>query len=306
MLITCFVPAIILDQQSLTTTAPSKSSQFTHHLSLLTHRSDTQRKDSLSFLFSAIAGSAANSPLPQPVSVIVPTLLPLILDGSNSVRGQLIRLLRSLPPGEVEDHADQLLLYIRAGMTHLAADIRATAVDILDWLLEVSGPETVSCAGGWVKTLKCFLALLGWQNEDGSAQWSGGRVSFGKAGSEGKLLVRYLTVLATFLKVGLLRSPEGTDEAPVTEFPLWHSQYHTLPKNSNCFAHLNLFGTPRDAESEMYEDREERQRIFHSQFEKPMDRGLEATKKEGGEVGRAAAVVIKAITEGTNDTNPHN
>lgn len=295
------ISAIVLNQQSLTTTAPSTSSQFTHHLSLLTHRSDTQRKDSLSFLTSAIAGSVANSSLPQPVSVIVPTLLPLILDGSNSVRGQLIRLLVSLPASEVEDHVDQLLLYIRAGMTHLAADIRATAVEILDWLLGVSGQETVSCAGGWVKTLKCFLALLGWQDEDGSGKWSGGRVSFGKAGSEGKSLVKYLTVLATFLKVGLLTSPEGADEGLLGDFPVWHSHFHTMPKNSNCFAHLNLFGTPRDADSEMYEDREERQRVFHTRFEKSIDRGLEAAKKEGGEVGRAAALVIKAISEGMDD-----
>jgi len=294
-------PAIVLNQQSLTTTAPSTLSQFTHHLSLLTHRSDTQRKDSLSFLTSAVVGNAPNSPLPQPVSVIVPTLLPLILDGSNSVRGQLVRLLRSLPAGEVEDHVDPLLLYIRAGMTHLAADIRATAVEILAWLLEVSGPETVSCAGGWLKTLKCFQALFGWQNEDQSTTWSGGRVSFGKAGSEGKSLVRKLTVLATFLKVGLLRAPEGSNEGLLADFPLWHSQLHMTPKNSNCFAHLNLFGTPRDSESEMYEDREERQRVFHTRFERSIERGLEAAKKEGGDVGRAAASVMKAITEGLED-----
>ena len=214
------------------------------------------------------------------------------------MRGQLIKLLRSLPAGEVEDHVDQLLLYIRAGMTHLAADIRATAVEMLAWLLEVSGQETVSCAGGWVKTLKCFLAILGWQNEDGSAKWSGGRVSLGKAGLEGKSLVKSLTVLATFLKVGLLTSPDGAGEGLLGDFPLWHSRFHTMPKNSNFFAHLNLFGTPRDAENEMYEDREERQRVFHTRFERSIKNGLEAAKKEGGEVGRAAATAVKAITEG--------
>jgi len=269
---------------------------------VLSHRSDTQRKDSLSFLTSAVAGSAANSPLPQPVSVIVPTLLPLVLDGSNSVRCQLIRLLRALPAGEVEDHVDQLLLYIRAGMTHLAADIRATAVEVLDWLLEVSGLETVSCAGGWVKTLKCFLALLGWQDEDGSAKWSGGRVSFGKAGSGGKSLVKNLTVLATFLRVGLLTTPGEAGEGLLSDFPLWHMRYHILPRNSNCFVHLNLFGTPRDAESGMYEDREERQMVFHTHFESLINRGLETARKEGGEVGRAAALVIKTITGGMDDS----
>lgn len=221
------------------------------------------------------------------------------------MRGQLVRLLRSLPVGEVEDHVDQLLLYIRAGMTHLAADIRITAVEILDWLLEASGIETVSCAGGWVKTLKCFLALLGWQNEDGSAKWSGVRASLGKAGSEDKSLVKILTVLATFLKVGLHTIPGGADEGLLGDFPRWHSQYHTLPRNSNCFAHLNLFGTLRDAESEMYEDREERQTVFHTIFEGSIERGLDSAKKEGGEVGRAAALVMKAITEGMDDFGAH-
>ncbi len=289
--------AIVINQQSLATTSPSAISQFTHHLSLLTHRSDSQRRDSLSFLTSAIVGAAPNTPLPQPVSVLLPTLLPLILDGSNSVRAQLVKLLRSLPPGEVEDHVQQLLLYIRAGMTHLAPDIRTTAVELLDWLLEAAGEETVSCAGGWVKTLKCFLALLGWQRADDSTKWSGSKASFGKAGAEGKFLAKNLTVLASFLQVGLVKSFDGDAKNPPNLFPLWHTHYHALPKQSNCFAHLNLFGASRDAESEMYEDREERQRVFHDRFQNSVNRGLEATRKEGGEVGRAAAMVTKVITE---------
>jgi len=292
------LPAIVLNRQSLTTAAPSTSLQFTHHLSLLTHRSDAQRRDSLSFLTSAITARGVNASLPQPVSVILPTLLPLILDGSNGVRGQLIRLLRFLPAGEVEDHVDELLLYIRAGMTHLAADIRASTIEILDWLLEVAGQETVSCTGGWVKTLKCFLALLGWQNDDGTTKWSSSKVSFGKAGSEGKALVQNLTVLASFLSVGLLPCSETIDEELASNFPLWDTHYHALPRRSNCFAHLNLFGPPRDEEAEMYEDREERRRIFHTRFQKPVERGLEASRKEGGEVGRAAAVVARAVIEG--------
>ncbi|KAI9878154.1 MAG: rRNA processing protein [Pleopsidium flavum] len=298
--------SIVLNKQSLTTAAPSTSLQFNHHLSLLTHRSDTQRRDSLSFLTSAITARGVNTSLPQPVSVILPTLLPLILDGSNGVRGQLIRLLRSLPAGEVEDHVDELLLYIRAGMTHLAADIRASAIELLDWLLEVAGQETVSCAGGWMKTMKCFLALLGWKIDDGTAKWSSSKASFGKAGSEGKALVKNLAVLASFIRVGLLPCSEMIDEELASNFPLWETYYHTLPKRSHCFAHLNLFGPPRDEESEMYEDHEERQRMFHARFQKPVERGLETTKKEGGEVGRAAAVVFKVVSEGIDGYDINN
>lgn len=295
--------AIVLNQQSLATSAPSTTLQFNHHLSLLTHKSDTQRRDSLSFLTTTISARPVNIPLPQPVSVILPALLPLILDGSNSVRRQLIRLLQSLPVGEVEDHVEELLLYVRAGMTHLAADIRVTAIEILDWLLEVAGQETVSCAGGWVKTLKCFLALLGWQNEDGVARWSSNKVSFGRAGSEGKALVKNLAVLASFVKAGLLPISETVEEDPVSSFPLWGAHYHTLPKRSDCYAHLNLFGPPREEENEMYEDREERQRIFHTRFQASVERGLEASRKEGGEVGRAAAVLARAVIEGSDITS---
>ncbi len=182
-------------------------------------------------------------------------------------------------------------------MTHLAVDVRSTAVDLLDWLLEAAGEETVTCAGGWVKTLKCFLALLGWQSADDTTKWSASKASFGKAGSDGKSLAKNLTVLASFLQVGLKTSFDGDAKNPCNPFPLWHTHYHAPPRQSNCFAHLNLFGALRDAESEMYDDREERQRIYHDRFRKTMERGLEAARREGGEVGRAAVMVIKIVTE---------
>ena len=288
----------MVNQQSLTTTAPSLSSQFSHHLSLLASRSDSQRRDSLSFLTTAVAARPANAPLQQPVSVLLPSLLPLLLDGNNNVRSQLLKLLRSLPPNDVEDHVSQLLLYIRAGMTHLAADIRSSSMDVLGWVLDIAGLELVSCAGGWVKTLKCFLAMLGWPNAVTAAVWSTSKASFGKGGSEGKVLVKYLNTLASFLRAGLVPVDESQVPALVTRFPLWHVQHQLLPKRSSCYAHLNLFGPPRDEESEVYEDREARQRIFHVRFQRAIETALEAAKREGGEVGRAAAGVRKVLVEG--------
>ena len=290
--------AIVVTQQSLTTAAPSLSSQFSHHLSLLTSRSDSQRRDSLSYLTTVVAARPVNTPLQQPVSVILPSLLPLLLDGNNNVRSELLKLLRSLPPNDVEDHVSQLLLYIRAGMTHLAADIRSSSIDVLGWVLEVAGQELVSCAGGWVKTLKCFLAMLGWPNEVMAAAWSTSKASFGKGSSEGKVLVKNLNILASFLRTGLVPVDESQDPTLVSKFPLWHVQYQLLPRRSNCYAHLNLFGPPRDEESEVYEDREARQRVFHARFQRAIETALEADKREGGEVGRAAASVKKVLVEG--------
>ena len=292
----------MLNQQSLSTTAPSSTAQFSHHLTLLTSRSDSQRRDSLSYLTTAISTRPVNTPVQQPVSVILPKLLPLVLDGSNGVRTQLLKLFRTLSPSDIGEHIDQLLLFLRAGITHLAADIRGSALDLLGWALEICGQQLVSCAGGWVKTLKCLLAMLGWPNEASAAAWSSNKASFGKAGTEGKAMVKGLNSLAAILAAGLLPPIEDdVKSSGLVGFPLWHVERHLLSKRTNGFSHLNLFGPPRDEESEVYEDREDRQRIFRKMFQQAIEKGLENAKGEGGEVGRAAASMWKIVVEGMRD-----
>jgi pre-rRNA-processing protein IPI1 len=153
-------------------------------------------------------------------------------------------------------------------MTHLASDIRIFALDVLEWLLRVAGDEVVSCAGGWVKMLKCFLGLLGWQNGGSSGKWSVTQ-SFGKAGGDAKV----------------------------------QTKHHVISERSNAYAHLNLFGAARDEEAEMYEDREDRQRVFHERAEAAVVAGVEQAIKGGGELGRAAAALRKAVKEGMADYN---
>ena len=175
-------------------------------------------------------------------------------------------------------------------------------MDILWWALEAAGQELVSCAGGWVKTLKCFLAMLSWPNNTSAATWTSSSASFGNIGTEGKAYVKSLNVMAAFFRVGLVSGSEKSDGPPlVGTFPLWHVEHHILPKRSNCFAGLNLFGLPRDEEGEMYEDREDRQSIYHKRFRQAVDKGLDAAKREAGEVGRAAAGVKKVLIEGMHD-----
>ncbi|WEW56708.1 rRNA processing protein [Emydomyces testavorans] len=295
--------SIVLNPQSLSATAPSATAQFSHSLSLLNSKSDAQRKESLANLTTAIISRPVDSTLPQPVSVILPSLLPLILDGSNGVRTQLLKLLRALPRTDVEGHAYLLLPYIRAGMTHLAADIRLSAVEILSWLLTVAGQEAVSCAGGWVKTLNCFLSILGWHTEE-SAKWSSNRASFGKAGSDGKPMVKILQAFADFLRVGICVSDtvdpmneEDDVDAYDMSFPLRQTSQHLLPTKSSPFAYLNLFGQPKDEEGEMYESPEDRLRVFAQRFQQPIQRGIDAARKDGGEVGRASAGVSRVLKE---------
>lgn len=183
-------------------------------------------------------------------------------------------------------------------MMHLANEIRIFGLDVLDWLLQVAGDEVVSCAGGWVKMLKCFLSLLGWQSE-ATSKWSAPK-SFGKADS--KIQSRQMNALTAFLRTGLCHSQAVASVVVGGHtFPLWQTEHHVLSERSNAYAHLNLFGATRDEEAEMYEDREDRQRVFHNRAETAVVAGLEQATKAGGELGRAAAQLRKVVKEGMAD-----
>ena len=122
--------------------------------------------------------------------------------------------------------------------------------------------------------------------------------NLGSAGSDTKIVVKSLNALAAFLDAGL--APPAEKEAFVSKwgFPYRNVECHMIPKRSNAFAHLNLFGSPRDEESEMYVEREDRQAVFSRRFQAAVQNGIDSAKKEGGEVGRAAASVGKALTNG--------
>ena len=289
--------AIIISQQSLSLTAPSVSSQFSHHVSLLTSRSESQRKESLAYLTTGVASRPVGSPLQLPASTLLPKLCPLILDGSSGVRNQLLKVFQALPDGEVADHAAEILPYIRAGMTHLAADIRMSAVSVLSWLTRVAGSEVVSCPGGWYRTLDCFMTVLGW-NGEGEAKWASNKPMFAKSAVEGKPLIRNMQVLAEFVAAGL---DDGIDVNDAKEchqrssFPLWDVKHHYVPEKSNAYAYLSLFGTPKDDDNAMLEVREDRLRVFDERFRTVVELNLDSAKSEGGELGRAAALMTKAL-----------
>lgn len=292
-----------MNQQSLTTSAPSSTTQLTHYLSLASSsKSDTQRRDALAYLTTQVSSQPVKDPIPLPTSILLPKLLPLILDGSNSVRSQLLKFLRLIPSSEIGDRAESALLYTRAGMTHLAPEIRNDALAVLEWLVEVAGDDIVTCPGGWVKTLKSFMSMMGWMSSSGSTKWtSASKVYFGKSG---KAFPRQLLVLAQFLHAGLVElAAEQTVQVNHSMFPLWDVERHMMPTRSNVFAHLNLFGSSRDEEGEMYVDREERQRVFHKHFQVAVEVGIENALKEGGEAGRAAAVLQRVLLDGMRDYN---
>jgi pre-rRNA-processing protein IPI1 len=245
--------SIVLKQQSLSEGTRDAAALFQHNLSLLSSKNETQRRDALTYLITAVTASAGN--LPRPAKDVLAKAQPLILDGNPSVRSQVLKLLKALPKNQLGS-LDQVLLYARTGIPHLSTDIRMTALDALDWLLEADGEAVVSIAGGWVKTLKIFQNLLSWHgsasNNVQNGHWTAAKTKT-NLGSN-KLLVHQLTTLARFLTAGLTQAevdPLADAKQAAALFPLWHTDAHTLPKRSNPLGHLNLFGAPRNVESEV-------------------------------------------------------
>ncbi len=179
-------------------------------------------------------------------------LLPLVSDGSASVRAQLLKLLRALPRPEVRPAAERIVLYVRAGLTHLSSEIRDDALNVMEWLLDTAGDEVVSCPGGWMKTLNSFGAAMGWGGgmAAGSKGWSSApKTPFGAA-KGGQSYARQITVLSKFLEAGFRPEPP----APYNPCAHWDS-LGRIPRASNPFGYLNLFGSPRDEDGEMYAER---------------------------------------------------
>ena len=74
-------------------------------------------------------------------------------------------------------------------------------------------------------------------------------------------------------------------------------QYHLLPTKSSPFSYLDLFGSIKSEEADMYESREDRLRVFTQIFHLPVQRGLDAARQDGGEIGRVSAAARKVLRD---------
>lgn len=196
----------------------------------------------MSYLVSRLSTTPNDNPgnptLAIPVAILLPKLLPLILDGSTSVRQQLLKLFKILPPQDVADRAGSVILYTRAGMTHLATEIRDDALNVLEWLLDITGDASVKCPGGWVKTLNSFLSMMGWTPDRSASKWSSeSKVTFSNKAN--KSFARQLVLLAKFLKAGL------EDEVVLEKRSLNEIKFdprtYMIPTVSDPFGYLNLW-----------------------------------------------------------------
>lgn len=287
------IVAIAMGQQSLSTTAPDVIEHFKHTLSLSTSKSDKQRRESLAY----ITGQLSTQPPTNPVGThaILTKLLPLISDSSTPVRSQLLKLFQTLPAAEVKHSTEQAIMFIRAGMTHLSADISNDSLGVMEWLLDVTADELVACPGGWVKTLNSFFAMVGWTLTTNKSGWTSGAKA-GLRAKDAQTYARQITTLSRFLESGL--KPETEVPESPSEF---QNHLYRIPRETNAFEYLNLFGTRRDEEGEMYSSREARQRVFEKKFLEAIQKGVEQSKKEGGATGRAAATLEKVLFEGMGD-----
>jgi pre-rRNA-processing protein IPI1 len=285
--------AIVLNQQ-LNVDAPSNLQQFHHHVSLLSSKSDSQRRESLAFLTTYLASATQHANLPLTTGSLLDKACPLILDGSASVRAQLLKFLQALPTNDMQDQIPRLLPHVRAGMTHLSRDHRLFAIDVLSWIIATAPHELVSCTGGWISTLECFTIMLSWRSAE-IGKWSAMKPTTGDTKSTAKVI----TVLAEFLEAGLLEENSKENQTPlIVDFPYWDLQHHRLPTKSNAYAYLNLYGAVQDEKSQMLEDREDRLRVYNESFRALIEAGMLAGKKEGGEIGRATGLLAKVLDRG--------
>lgn len=282
----------------MSTTAPDAIAQFRHNLSLATSRTDKQRREALAHLVTQLTSTPPNNPVGT--YAILEKLLPLITDGSASVRATLLRLFQALPPAEVAPHADRAVKWVRLGMLHLAAEVRHDALKFMDWLLDAAGEPLLETAGGWTRTLDAFAAMMGWRNDGsgkaasssaGKQSWtSAPKTTFG-ADKGGSSYAAQIAALSRFVEMGLQQPPAAK---AMTDSEFWGHVYG-LPRGPNPFGYLQISGPPQDGE--VCADVEERQRAFWRWMD-TVEKKAEEARREGGPAGRAAGELLKIVEEG--------
>ncbi|GAO14524.1 hypothetical protein UVI_02032350 [Ustilaginoidea virens] len=280
-----------MGHQSLSTEAPDYVQQFKHNLSLASSsRSDKQRREALAYLTSQLSTQPPSNPVGT--VALLKKLLPLISDSSTPVRSQLLKLLRVLPPDEVRHGTEHASMYIRAGMTHLSADISNDSLVAMEWLLEVAGSDLVNSPGGWVKTLSAFCAMMGWAVSSSSAGWTSAARMTTKP-KDAQTLARQIAALSNFLQAGF-EDESSVENGHVSMY--WDSLYR-IPRAPNAFGYLNLSSARRDEEREMYSSKEMRQQVFYEKFQQVICKGLDKAKNEGGATGRSASTLEHVLND---------
>ncbi|KAK7743940.1 rRNA processing protein [Cytospora paraplurivora] len=283
---------IVVNQQSLSETAPDVVELFKHNLSLATSRMPQQRREALAHILSHLIATPPRNPVGT--FVLLDKLLPLITDTTTGVRSTLLKVFQALPEAEIQPHADKCIKWVRLGMLHLSAEVRDDALKFMDWLLEAAGDQIFEIAGGWTRTLDAFAAMMGWKNETPAAAakgWSTApKTTFG-ADKGGNSYAHQMAALAKFVELGMQKLPPVAPWSPKQRM----DHIYRLPQGPNPFGYLQLFGPPQDGE--MCPDLESRQKALWP-WKEGMEKKAAQAKMEGGPAGRAATELANVLEEG--------
>ena len=107
-----------------------------------------------------------------------------------------------------------------------------------------------------------------------------------------------LTILAKFLKAGLKQ-----EETIYIHHGQYWDRLYRLDRSRDPYAYLNIYGKRRDGDGEMYQDREARQRAYQKRYAALVLAGLDQAKREAGAPGRAAAILMQVLRDGTGDAD---
>lgn len=297
---TSFNAKKLLVNQQIKSEAPSQREQFLHHVSLLSSRTDSQRKESLAYLTTVLQGEYRTEHLPFSIESFLEKVTSLLLDSNQGVRNQAFKLVTALPQRDLAGSVFRMLPYIRAGLMHLSQDIRRNMLDVLSYLLTVFSIELVAAPGGWTKTTQCFANILGFKDSTESETWSMHKTGFRE---DARSIARTLQVAEQFVTAGLAPSSSkqssGTGDVDHPDkyisLCMWDRQHHCISDKSDPYGYLNLFGPPPDDDSRQLEDLEARTLEFQQKFYSRFTKSLGKAKQEGGEVGRAAGQLLKTI-----------
>ncbi|RLV95502.1 Pre-rRNA-processing protein IPI1 [Spathaspora sp. JA1] len=295
---------ISLPNQSIakgtTTTSTSGGSSsksqidLTHHLSLTKHHSNTTRKEVLIYIENHLPDN------PSSYSQILTTIVPLILDESQSVRTQLIQLLKTIAekqPGLLDLHFRSILLFILSAMTHIQPGIRNSSSKFLNILID-NCINSLVVGSYYIKILTSYFQLMGWNLIDSKKQVSLAITTTSIEGSNKRARIGHLQVLHNLLTKSL--AEEDTETQQMFSIHPQTSKY-LIPQTPNPYASLKLFVyevqkfrlgedvyTVDDLDSISTEDLSTRRKIINDVFKEPMVKHLGNLIKEGGEVGREA------------------
>ncbi|KAL8953037.1 MAG: hypothetical protein Q9222_001087 [Ikaeria aurantiellina] len=294
--------ALVLKQQFTLTSLSSEKELLAHHVSLLTSRNEAMREDAVRHITLHTCSTPIDSPLPLSANFLLPHLIPLLSATNPRIWNHLLQLFPRLLHKDLEDHVEKIGLHLRCSITSLSTDIQSSSLELMDWMLLTDGEALVSCPGGWMKNLKVLMGIQGWRLVPITSEWTSDGTSFGRSIAHRKNLVKGLKTLTALLWAGFYDPPVGAHN-PTSCWPLAHTDQHMISKKANPFGHLNLWGPPRDEDSQMYEGREERQRIFQKRIRKRLESEAAMYKKAGGDAGREANILLNAITEGMKDFN---